>query len=678
MTRSAASISSGAASRPVMITCWRPSPAGQHVDDLGDVDPAPLHRVGELVEHVDVVGLRLDPAADLGPALARRARRGRRRCPACGSTTSPRPSCATRRARPRRSRSCRRPSARNAVLLADLPLRRLHELEHPDRPALAPAAQREPERGGRLALHLAGVHDEQRAVAALAGGEPVVRDGVGTCPCGIGVLLRRRARRVHDAGDAVGRQLGERDQRRRRRGTASRAARPRRTGPDSQSTTTVATRRRPAGRRRGRRRGRGRRPGRAATVARPSVRSTSSGAATGIAQPLDRAAPRGPAAGPSASGVRPPVRRRGEPGLRGRARWTSAAARPRRRRAAEGDQPDLVAALVGVAQQRQHGAGDRGHAACGRPSSRTRRRRTARGCPRGPRARRGAGRRAAARARRPTRPRRRWCGAAAATVAGRCRSAARRGVPSVGRTTRPESVRARDRCPGAPSPRPGTCEPPGPERRRRRAARASRTRRRPRREAFGDRPDAASGTSDRPDAGVRSVGRAARERRRGRRHRRPGGRPGRARRRRSGSGSGRRSSQGLVERLLVDPRLVERVAAAPVRQRQPGGDPHVLLVDGVGPPPGRVRRRRAGDHEVGPHAVDVERGAHRGDPAQLGVGQHHRRQPRARASAIRRGRLRLGVGPAWRRSRPGRPRTPSGGAPPRPGCRRRARPAPRR
>ena len=62
-------------------------------------------------------------------------------------------------------------------LLADLPLRTLDELEHPDRPTLVPAPQREAERGGRLALHLAGVDDDERPVAALPGGQPVVRDG---------------------------------------------------------------------------------------------------------------------------------------------------------------------------------------------------------------------------------------------------------------------------------------------------------------------------------------------------------------------------------------------------------------------------------------------------------------------------------------------------------------------
>ena len=91
------------------------------------------------------------------------------------------------------------------------------------------------------------------------------------------------------------------------------------------------------------------------------------------------------------------------------------------------------------------------------------------------------------------------------------------------------------------------------------------------------------------------------------------------------SGSARprrgRRSQGRVERVLVDAGRVERVAAAPVRQRQQGRDPDVLLGDRVAPAPGRVRHRGAGDDDVGAHAVDLEGGAHGGDPAQLGVGQ---------------------------------------------------------
>src|SRR4051794_332515 len=60
------------------------------------------------------------------------------------------------------------------LFLADLPFRRLHELEHPDRPPLVPGAQSHPEGGRRLPLAVTGVHHDQRTVAALPGGQAVV------------------------------------------------------------------------------------------------------------------------------------------------------------------------------------------------------------------------------------------------------------------------------------------------------------------------------------------------------------------------------------------------------------------------------------------------------------------------------------------------------------------------
>ena len=69
VTRSAASISRGGASRPVITTCWVPGRAAKRRDHLVDVHPAPLQRIGELVEHVEVVPLLGKPARDLGPAV---------------------------------------------------------------------------------------------------------------------------------------------------------------------------------------------------------------------------------------------------------------------------------------------------------------------------------------------------------------------------------------------------------------------------------------------------------------------------------------------------------------------------------------------------------------------------------------------------------------------------------
>ena len=100
-------------------------------------------------------------------------------------------------------------------------------------------------------------------------------------------------------------------------------------------------------------------PGRAATVARPSVRTTSSGRRRGSRR-RSAASRRRARSRPSASGVRPPVRSAASRAcaagtLRGRREHDLGAGRP------EGDEPDLVPALVGVAEQRQHGAGHRGH-----------------------------------------------------------------------------------------------------------------------------------------------------------------------------------------------------------------------------------------------------------------------------------------------------------------------------
>ena len=85
----------------------------------------------------------------------------------------------------------------------------------------------------------------------------------------------------------------------------------------------------------------------------------------------------------------------------------------------------------------------------------------------------------------------------------------------------------------------------------------------------------------------------------------------------------------LVELVLAEVRLVERVAPTPVRQGQAGGDAHVGGVDGLRPAPRGVGHGGAGEDDVGAHAVDLHLGAQRGDPHELGVGQGDRRQPPA-------------------------------------------------
>jgi hypothetical protein len=71
----------------------------------------------------------------------------------------------------------------------------------------------------------------------------------------------------------------------------------------------------------------------------------------------------------------------------------------------------------------------------------------------------------------------------------------------------------------------------------------------------------------------------------------------------------------VIELRRVEPRIVERVTPAPVRQRQFGGHPDVGFLDGLRSPPGRMRHSGARHHEVGPHPVDVERRTQSGDAA---------------------------------------------------------------
>ena len=86
-------------------------------------------------------------------------------------------------------------------------------------------------------------------------------------------------------------------------------------------------------------------------------------------------------------------------------------------------------------------------------------------------------------------------------------------------------------------------------------------------------------------------------------------------------GLGAGFSQGLVEGLLVQAGGVERVAAAAVRQGQPGRGADVLLGHRVAAVPGGQGDRGPGGDQVGAHAVHAERAAHRADLAQRGVRQ---------------------------------------------------------
>src|SRR5262249_31406468 len=230
-------------------------------------------------------------------------------------------------------------------LLPGLPLGALHELVHHDRPALVPRPQREPERGAGLALHLPAVHHEQRAVPPLPRRQPVVRNHqrlarrhqatslcrpgrvtpleppAGPRPCWPGGAtpleppggprpcwpwrIRTESANVPAARCSRRSTAPPRD-------SASPAARPSRTGPDSQSATTLCT---PAAASRAAARC-ALATGSGPPVARPAVTRTSSGrrprsrgrAARGRGGGTGGAGGRPPAGGrPAASGVRPPV-----------------------------------------------------------------------------------------------------------------------------------------------------------------------------------------------------------------------------------------------------------------------------------------------------------------------------------------------------------------------------------
>src|SRR5208282_5588319 len=187
-------------------------------------------------------------------------------------------------------------------LLADPPLRRLDELEDPDRPPLVPGPQRQAEGGGRFPLARPGVHDDQRAGPPLPGGQAVVRDVLGSSLghqatlflSGPRVICRATAARPGPASSSSRRNSVAPSW------TASRSARPSRRIDVSQSTTTLAT------------------PASMAAalvrsaslplVARPSVTTTSRARRRGSRR-RSAASTRAALARPAASGVRPPVAR---------------------------------------------------------------------------------------------------------------------------------------------------------------------------------------------------------------------------------------------------------------------------------------------------------------------------------------------------------------------------------
>src|SRR4051794_1020547 len=231
---------------------------GERLDDLVLGDPAVLDRVGELVEQQELVALVAYAALDLLPAGA---------CPVGRLVEvlgEPGPAVAHLLPLDPAERL-------RGLRLADLPLAGLDELEDAAAVAARPRAHQHPERGRRLALAVAGEHDQQGLVARLA----ALR--VGASDVGHASVSRGSSRAL--AADA------------------SAAARLRRTGPCSASKTTTpaacASRC-------------------TASIAaarfwvRPSVTTSASARRSGSLRASARIS-RSVSARPSASGVAPPV-----------------------------------------------------------------------------------------------------------------------------------------------------------------------------------------------------------------------------------------------------------------------------------------------------------------------------------------------------------------------------------
>jgi hypothetical protein len=125
----------------------------------------PLEQVGELVEDIEVwVSSARRRLISAQPSRAASAWSSS--VPALRDHDQPEPILCHSMGPPWPVGGARRPR-RQDRLLADAPLGRLDELEHPDRPALVPAAQGQPEGRRRLPLAGAAVDDDERAVAAL-------------------------------------------------------------------------------------------------------------------------------------------------------------------------------------------------------------------------------------------------------------------------------------------------------------------------------------------------------------------------------------------------------------------------------------------------------------------------------------------------------------------------------
>src|SRR6476646_8858687 len=290
-----------------------PRAVAQRRHHVVDVDPSPLDRVRDLVQQQELVALLRDHLLDAGPACARLVS-GRLEI-----LRDPRPAVA--HLLPVDAAECR-----GSLGLADLPLARLHELEHAAAVPARPRAHQHAERRGALALAVAREHDQQRPIAPLA-------------PQRLGAALVLRPVGNVDIVAPVASQLGG-DWwighaavlgilgalvsvcRRAPAACASAAASPRRTGPSSMSITCAASVARP-------RLAAARRTAPAGSWTRQAVGTTETVRRL-LSRPDSRLTTCSARASPTASGVRPPVASRpiasaasssGVPG--GTSRWPS-------------------------------------------------------------------------------------------------------------------------------------------------------------------------------------------------------------------------------------------------------------------------------------------------------------------------------------------------------------------
>jgi hypothetical protein len=84
-----------------------------------------------------------------------------------------------------------------------------------------------------------------------------------------------------------------------------------------------------------------------------------------------------------------------------------------------------------------------------------------------------------------------------------------------------------------------------------------------------------------------------------------------------------------IKKILVQARRIEGIAAASMRQREPGRGTDIGLGDLAAPLPGRMGSRRSCGHDVGSHAVDLKGPADPGDGGELPIIEAYRWQQRA-------------------------------------------------